>query len=129
MSLNAAMIQAMVDKGLTAQDIADIARASEAKVDRTAAERQARYRDRKRSKRNAVTSRRDPPIEELHTPGSEVSSSDETQNDCAIRDADWIEIPDWIPPKPWNAFLEMRRDKRAWPTPEAVELMVGKLDR
>lgn len=129
MSLNAAMIQAMVDKGLSGQDIADIAKAGEARVDRTAAERQARHRANKRVKRNAVTSRRDPLIEEDHNPGSEISSSDETQNDCAIRDDDWIEIPDWIPPKPWNAFLEMRRENRKWPTADAVELMVGKLDR
>jgi hypothetical protein len=129
MSLNAAMIQAMVDKGLSAQDIADIAKASEAKVDRTAAERQARYREKKRTRRNAVTSRRDPPIEKDHTPGSEISPDGETQNETCVRDADWPELPDWLPPKPWNAFLAMRREKRKWPTPDAVELMVGKLER
>lgn len=76
MSLNAAMIQAMVDKGLSGQDIADIAKAGEAKVDRTAAERQARYRANKRSGRNAVTSRCDPPIEDNHTP-SDLSPNGE----------------------------------------------------
>lgn len=130
MSVNSAMIQAMVDKGLSGQDIADIIKASEVKLDRTAADRQARYRERKKGKRNAVTSRRDPPIERNHTPVSEISSDDETQKDAgAMRDADWIEIPDWIPPKPWNAFLEMRRDKGAWPSAGAVELLVSKLER
>lgn len=129
MSLNAAMIQAMVDKGLSAQDIADIAKASEAKVDRTAAERQARYRERKRGKRNAVTSRRDPPIEEIHTPRSDVSPDGENQNEACVRDADWPEIPDWMPAKPWNAFLAMRRDKRKWPTPNGVELMIVNLGK
>lgn len=128
MSLNAAMIQAMVDKGLSAQDIADIAKAGETKVDRTAAERQARHRAKKKAgKRNAVTSRRDPPIERIHTPGSEVSPSGETQNEACVRDADWPILPDWLPPKPWNAYLAMRQDKRKWPTADAVELVVGKL--
>lgn len=129
MSLNAAMIQALVDKGMSAQDILDIAKASEVKLDRTAADRQARYRERKKGKRNAVTSRRDPPIDNIHTPGSDISPDGENQNDGRVRDADWPDLPDWLPAKPWNAFLEMRRDKDAWPTPGAVDLMLGKLDR
>jgi hypothetical protein len=127
LSLNAAMIQALVEKGMSAQDILDIAKASEVKLDRTAADRQARYREKKRTKRNAVTSRRDPPIEEDHTPGSQISSSDETENDVCVRDADWIEIPDWMPPRPWNGYLAMRQDKKAWPTAYAVELIVSDL--
>jgi hypothetical protein len=127
MSLNAALIQVLVEKGLSAQDILDIAKASEVKVDRTAADRQARYRERKKGKRNAVTSRRDPPIERDHTP-PDISPSGENQEDAgAIRDPDWIEIPDWVPAKPWNGYLEMRRRKRAWPTANAVELIVTDL--
>jgi hypothetical protein len=129
MSLNAAMIQALVDKGMSAQDILDIAKASEVKLDRTAADRQARYRERKKGKRNAVTSRRDPPIERDHTP-SDISPDGENQNDAiATRDADWIEVPDWIPAKPWNGYLAMRKRKRAWPTPNAVEIIIADLSK
>lgn len=126
MSLSAAVIEALVSKGLSAQDILDVAKASEVKTDRTAAERQARHRA-KGKKRNAVTSRRDPPIEDNHTPG-DISPDGENHPVCA-RDADWPDLPDWLPPVPWNAYLEMRREKRAWPTAEAVGLLVGKLGR
>lgn len=44
-------------------------------------------------------------------------------------DSDWIGLPDWLPAEPWNGWLEMRRDKRKWPTPRAVELTVDKLTR
>lgn len=127
MSLNAAMIQALVDKGLTAQDILDIAKASEVKLDRTAADRQARYRERKKGKRNAVTSRRDPPIERDHTPLPDISPDGENQKDVCVRDADWPEIPDWVPVKPWNGYFEMRKQKKAWPTAYAVELILADL--
>lgn len=127
MSLNAAMIQVLVEKGLSAQDILDIAKASEVKLDRTAADRQARYRAKKKAPRNAVTSRRDPPIEENHTPSSDISPDGENQNDVCRRDADWIEIPDWMPVKAWNGYLEMRASKKAWPTAYAIELIVADL--
>lgn len=78
MSLNAAMIQLMVDKGLSAQDIADIALAGEKKADPTAAERQRRCRankiNGKKVSRRDVT--RDPPIEDNHTP-SDLSPNGE----------------------------------------------------
>lgn len=45
------------------------------------------------------------------------------------RDDDWIDLPDWLPAEPWNGWLEMRDDKRKWPTPRAVELTVDKLTR
>jgi 5-methylcytosine-specific restriction endonuclease McrA len=46
-SLNAAAIAIMVERGLSAADILAVAEALEIKKDRTGAERQARYRDRK----------------------------------------------------------------------------------
>lgn len=55
MSLNAAAIAVMVERGLTASDILAVAEALECKKDRTGAERQARYRERKAEKRNGVT--------------------------------------------------------------------------
>lgn len=54
MSLNAAAIAVMVDRGLNAADILAVAEALEIKRDPTAADRQARYRKRK-ADRNGVT--------------------------------------------------------------------------
>jgi hypothetical protein len=45
------------------------------------------------------------------------------------RDSDWIDLPDWLPAEPWNGWLEMRADKRKWPTPRAVKLTIDKLTR
>lgn len=76
--MNAAAIRILIAKGLSAEDIADVAEALERKKDNTAAERQARYRARNKapaSRRNSngVT----PPIDNNHTP-REISSSDES---------------------------------------------------
>jgi len=57
MNLNVAALEVLVAKGLSAQDILEVARALSVKSDPTAAERQQRRRD--RIKGNAVTSRRD----------------------------------------------------------------------
>ena len=75
--LNAAAAQILVDKGLSAQDIVDVMIANEKKADNTAAERQARYRAKRKQQKsrrnsNGVT----PPIESIHTP-SDNSSDDE----------------------------------------------------
>jgi hypothetical protein len=71
-SLNAAAIAIMVKRGLTAEDILDVAEALEVKRDRTGAERQARYRDRHKVTRD-VTRDAVPPNEELLTPsGTEL---------------------------------------------------------
>jgi hypothetical protein len=45
----------------------------------------------------------------------------------ARRDADWPEIPDWIPAASWNGWLEVRERKRDWPTPRAIELAIKNL--
>ena len=114
------MIQAMVDKGLTAQDIADIAKAGEAKTDRTAAERQARYRANKTGgKRNAVTLRCDPPIDNTHTPS--VSPNGEPQS--AKRDT--FPKPDCVDAVVWADFLANRKRKRL---PNTVTAHKGLLD-
>jgi uncharacterized protein YdaU (DUF1376 family) len=41
----------------------------------------------------------------------------------------WPTIPDWVPVEPWNGFIEMRRRKRANPTPRAVELLLKELEK
>jgi hypothetical protein len=38
-------------------------------------------------------------------------------------------IPDWVPAEQWNAFLEMRREKKKFPSEHAVRLLVGKLEK
>lgn len=77
MSLNAATIEALIAKGLDAQDILDVARATEVKSDPTNAARQARHRAKKR---NAVTvTVNGSPHEEISIPPSETPVvSDET---------------------------------------------------
>lgn len=76
MSLNAATIEILLAKGLTGQDILEVARATEVKADRTNAERQARHR----RKRNAVTVTETPPNEYISNPpvSSEPEGSTET---------------------------------------------------
>lgn len=81
MGLNAAAVQILVDRGLSAQDIADVMAACEKKKDNTTAERQARYRARqKRGDSNARNSNAvTPPIEYDHTP-RDISSEDESHS-------------------------------------------------
>jgi hypothetical protein len=55
MSLNAATIEILIAKGLSASDILDVARATEVKKDPTNAERQARHRAKRKAGSNAVT--------------------------------------------------------------------------
>ncbi len=37
-------------------------------------------------------------------------------------------LPDWLPIESWNAFLEMRKDKKKFPTAKAVAMLLGKLE-
>lgn len=79
--MNAAAIETLIAKGLSAEDILDVAKALERKKDNTAAERQKRYRDKRKAKKsnarnsNGVT----PPIDNNHTP-SDISSNDESHS-------------------------------------------------
>lgn len=106
------MIQAMVDKGLSGQDIADIAKAGEVKVDRTAAERQARHRAKSRVARNGVTSRRDPLIED-HNPGSHISPDGENENKPRKPRGSVCVRPDDIPDELWKAWVDHRLKHKA----------------
>ena len=73
--MNAATLRLLVAKGLSPADLVEVAEAMEVKRDNTAAERQARYRAKKRP-RNAVTVTPFPPIED-HTPDIPPSSSND----------------------------------------------------
>jgi len=98
-TLNAAALRLMADKGLSASDIAEIAEAMSVVKDRTAAERQQRRRDKVKAEKidrdaSRVTSRRDAPLlppndiysnppttpEPLET-SSEVSAPSEISNE------------------------------------------------
>lgn len=39
-----------------------------------------------------------------------------------------VSIPNWIPLESWNAYLEMRKDKKKNPTPKAVKMIIEELD-
>jgi hypothetical protein len=38
-------------------------------------------------------------------------------------------VPDWIPKAEWDAYLEMRKAKKAKPTGRAIELLIIKLGK
>ena len=70
-----------------------------------------------------------PPIEEPN--GSSPHSPHAEPNDgspVAYRGRGWPVIPDWMPIGAWNAFIDMRKRKRAMPTARAAEMLISKLD-
>ena len=92
--VNAAAIRLLIAKGLDASDIAEVAEALERKKDPSNADRQARYRERRKAARvtrysNGVT----PPIEDNHTPSPDISSDEESQSkerdDCEAVVESW----------------------------------------
>lgn len=127
MSLNAATIQVLIDKGLTAADILEVAQASERKVDSTAAERQARYRERrKETKRNARNSNGvTPPIDNNHTP-SDISPNGENHNKArgAFPKPGWVEDDEV-----WQDFLSNRKRKRCPNTATAYKGFLDDIER
>lgn len=86
MSLNAATIEMLIAKGLSASDILDVARATEVKADATNAERQARFRAKRKAEGNAVTvtASNGSPYEETSTP-SGTDISDEASASSPLR--------------------------------------------
>lgn len=46
-----------------------------------------------------------------------------------IRAGGWPEVPDWVPAEQWNGWITMRKDKGKWPTPRAVQLAIGELEK
>jgi hypothetical protein len=118
--MNAATIELLLSKGLSGEDILDVARAMEVKADRTNAERQARHRAKKR---NAVTVTGDtPPKERKSNPPEPICSNEQTNPN---------ELPTWLPAKPWREFVEMRRSmgKRAPFTDAAQRNIIAKLGK
>lgn len=58
---------------------------------------------------------------------SSTSSSSLNTNTKATTPQAAFSLPDWVPSKQWNAWLEMRKKKRAAPTEHAKALAVAKL--
>lgn len=116
MSLNAATIEILLAKGLTGDDLLDVARAMEKRADPTAAERQRRCRENKKAgnmSRRDVT--RDPPIDNNHTPSNSPS---EAKASLAPKGKS-IRLPDGWRPEPLSGETEVMVS--AWP--------VGMLER
>lgn len=135
MSLTAAMIDAMIASGCSAEQIGAVVKAgiAEAEVRREAkrennAERQRRFRakrsSRKSNARNALPPVT-PPIEELHTPGSVVSPDGETQNGTGNP----FPKPDWAEAQLWADFLKNRQRKKAPNTATAYAGFLADIDR
>lgn len=117
MGLNAATIEILLSKGLSGDDLLEVARAMEKKVDPTNAERQRKHREKTRTARNAVTVTRDPPIEENHTPGSDDLTDVKSQNaPCAFPKPVWCDDN-----QVWADFLKNRKRKRLPNTPTAYK--------
>lgn len=116
--MNSAAMRLLQAKGLSFDDCIEVAEALERKKDNTAAERQARYR----AKRKDAKSRRNsngvtPPIDNNHTPS--VSPNGEPQGGGAAVD---FPKPDWCDDdQVWSDFLKNRKRKRQPNTPTAYK--------
>jgi hypothetical protein len=112
MSLNAATIEVLIAKGLSAADLLEVARATEVKADPTNAARQARHRAKRKS--NAVTVTDAPPYEDTSIPRSPpVEPSGSTAPKGRERGAKISE--DWTPPPIAELSPEARRLASQWP--------------
>lgn len=119
MSLNAAAIRAMADKGLSGADIAEIAEAMEVRADPTAAERQRRFRAKQHNERDTVTrdvTRDWPPYEVSSTP-PEITPVEAKASTAPRGRADrGSKIPDdWQAPPLADLTPEARLLAEQWP--------------
>jgi hypothetical protein len=117
-SVNAAMLKAMRDEGLSLDACIRILEAGERKADRTNAERQARHRTRKR---NAVTVTVTPP-NDIDTLTPEVSEPNGSSPQP------WV-CPVGVDAQVWKDFLGNRKRKRQGNTPTAWKRFADDLGR
>lgn len=109
--MNADALAYLAEKGLSIDEIIEFARLSERKRDNTAAERQARKRERDR---HAVTVTRDesplslPPNENNSNPPTHTPPDMTTR----ARKADPFPRPDWCSEQIWNDLKANRKAKR-----------------
>lgn len=135
--MNAATIRLLIEKGLCAADIAEIAESLEQKPARSkAAERQARYRERVKAREEAdgVTSdvTRDvtnvtnhPP----YSPPNDIYSNPplDPPNTQKGRAEDFP-CPDWCDPAVWRDLKRNRRTKKLTNTPTAHKRFVQQIE-
>jgi hypothetical protein len=108
----------LASKGLSLEEIIEAARLIERKKDPTNAERQARYRERRKQGKvtrysNGVT----PPIERDHTPQPDISPDGENQ-DTFVRAGNGC--PPDVEPETYQAFAAIRRKRRSPITPQVM---------
>lgn len=121
MSLSAAVIDAMVASGCTAEQLAAVIKADIAEADARRelkragnAERQQRFRDKRKSRKsNASNALRSvtPPIDNIHTP-SDISSNDESHSQRADAQAVldcWREVAKPLSLSCWDKITPKRR--------------------
>lgn len=70
-----------------------------------------------------------PPPQSAQTPATVAPKPSRTITDLPNGKSPASKIPSWMPADQWKAFLEMRRKMRKPPTPDAVRLLVSKLER
>lgn len=122
--MNAATLRILIEKGLSAEDILAVAEAMERKADSTNAERQARYRENRKAKKENVTRYSNgvtPPIDNNHTPS--VSPNGETQKASAFPKPDWADVSVWVD------FLANRKRKRLPNTATAHKAFLADIAR
>lgn len=119
LSLNAATIEFLLEKGLTGDDLLEVARRSEVRSDPTAAQRMARYREKKAAEngatRNVTRSRvKSAPKDNTQTP---VLTPVEANASTTPRGRDrGSKIPeDWTPPPIAELSTEARKLAEQWP--------------
>ena len=103
MSLNAATIQFLLSRGLTGEDLLEVARTMEIKRDPTAADRKQRQRDREKSRRDVT---RDTLNDIYSKPDSPHSAKAELAPIAEKFVSDWNDGPakrGAVPAKPLNA--------------------------
>lgn len=132
--MNAAAIRLLAEKGLTASDIAEVAETLEQKKDATGAERQRRYRERKKAESDAVTrdvTRDDVTDRPLSRPPNEINSNPPTHtpetNTARVR-ADDFPCPDWCETEVWRDLKRNRRTKKLTNTPTAHKRFVSAIE-
>jgi len=111
MGMNAATLRLLKKKGLSFEDILEVAESLERKADRTNAERQARYRAKR--KRNAVTVTGVSPNDIYSNP---VSSDEETR---AQAPKSSVPKPEGVTQQVWSDFLAHRKAQKS-PVSETV---------
>lgn len=127
MTISPAVLDAMLAAGCSAEQIVAAVKAdlAETEVKREAkrannAERQQRFRDRRKGKKEARNTNNasnalrgvTPPIERIHTPQSDFSPDGEKQTAARKKRAEPSRPAD-VSPQVWSDFLAMRRRMRA----------------